>query len=92
MTPRRILLIPLPVPMDAQSMERGGYEEVSMTDEDIALLRSLFYDMPHNTLCDSTVEAIVMEEISACSSGVRDTAACAEIIQSRASIYLAEKQ
>ncbi len=79
-------------PMDAESRERGGYEEVYMTDEDLASLRSLFFDMPHDTLCDSTVEEIVIEEVSAYSSGVRTAGACAEVIQSRVSLYLAEKQ
>ena len=82
----------LPEPMDAQMMERGGYEEVHMTDEDLAVLRAMFYEMPQYTLCDSTIEEIVLEEIAAYSAGVRDARACADIVQSRVSIYLAEKQ
>lgn len=79
-------------PMDAQTMERGGYEEVCMTDEDLSVLRAMFYEMPQKTLCDATVEGIVVEEISAYLEGVRDAPACAKIVQSRVSIYLAEKQ
>ena len=63
-----------------------------MTDKDLAVLRAMFYEMPQYTLCDSTSEEIVSEEVAAYSSGVRDARACAEIVQSRVSIYLAEKQ
>ncbi len=79
-------------PMDAKAKERGGYEEVYMTDDDLSVLRAMFYDMPQYTLCDSTIEGIVLEEITAYSAGVRDASACADIVQSRVSIYLAEKQ
>ncbi len=64
--------------------------EIRVTKENLDLMLSKITDRRANTVGDSTIGAIIDEELSAAANGVRSIADAAKIIQSRVYIYISE--
>ena len=67
-----------------------GLAEIHVTEEERAAMVSYFADTTARGIYDSTVRAIVDEELSAAASGVRTTEEAGAIMKNRVWIYLNE--
>ena len=63
---------------------------VTLTDADKTALRRLFYETEMQSLVDTTMSAIIKEELSAYRAGVRTLSEMQRILQSRLYIYVNE--
>lgn len=63
---------------------------VTLTDDDIAALRRLFYTSETRSLVDTTMTRIIEEELSAYRAGAQTLERTQEILQSRLFIYINE--
>jgi len=63
---------------------------VTLTDADKTALRRLFYETEMQSLVDTTMSAIIEEELSAYRAGVRTLSETQRILQSRLYIYVNE--
>ncbi len=63
---------------------------VTLTDDDIAALRRLFYTSETRSLVDTTMQQIIEEELSAYRAGAQTLERTQEILQSRLFIYVNE--
>jgi len=75
---------------DAPREQHTGLAEVHVTEETRAAMVSYFADTTVRGIYDSTIRAIVDEELSAAASGVRTTEEAGSIMKSRIWIYLNE--
>ncbi len=73
---------------------RNSFEDiavtVTLTDDDIAALRRLFYTSETRSLVDTTMTRIIEEELSAYRAGAQTLERTQEILQSRLFIYINE--
>ena len=75
---------------DAPREQHTGLAEVHVTEEERAAMVSYFADTTARGIYDSTIRAIVDEELSAAASGVRSTEEAGAIMKNRVWIYLNE--
>ena len=67
-----------------------SYMEITPDDTDLERLRRLFYSAEMQSLTDTTMNAILEEELSAYNAGAQTLERTQEILQSRLFIYLNE--
>ena len=67
-----------------------GQEDIPFPATDKERLRALFYETPTQSLVDSTLTSILVEELSAYQAGIRSLEETQNILQSRLWIYINE--
>ena len=67
-----------------------GEEDVPFPDAEKERLRALFYETQTQSLADSTIAAILDEELSAYRAGAQTLARTQELLQSRLNLYINE--
>ncbi len=81
----------IPAGMTAGEMAMPGTVLVTLTEDDIDTLRTLFYETPMQSRADSVLSSIMEEELSAYRAGAYTLEQIQKNLQSRVSIYLQEQ-
>ena len=82
----------LPAGIAADDMAMPGTVLVTLTENEIAELRTLVYDTPMQSRTDTVLSAIMEEELSSYRAGVYTLEQMQKNLQSRVGIYLQEQQ